>query len=324
MTRPIRFIALLAALFLAGGALPLAAATSDAPASCTIVYQPGLSYANLIVMHSQGVLEKEFPGTKFEWKVLSNGAAIRDGFLANQIQIGAGGGGPFLVGWDRGVGYRLIGALNEISLWLVAKDPKYKTLKDFTPTSKIGMPTPESIQGIVLRMAAKQQLGNAHALDTNIIAIQHPLGLAALMSGQLDAHFTSPPFQQEEVARGGHIILKSFDLTGKTTFNSVFTTETFGKEHPNFIKAFAVALADATKFIREKPDQTAEILSQDSGGKVPAANFKKWLADKDTTFTTIPHGFLKMAKFMKEIGFLDKVPSSMRDLELPLLNGAGD
>lgn len=324
MLHPIRLLAAILVLVLAGGAAPLAAATSDAPATCAIVYQPGLSYANLIVMRQQGVLEKEFPQTKFEWRVLSNGAAIRDGFLANQIQIGAGGGGPFLVGWDRGVGYRLIGALNEISLWLVAKDPKYKTLKDFGPGTKIGMPTPEAIQGIVLRMAAKEQLGNAHALDNNIVAIQHPLGLASLMSGQLDAHFTSPPYQQEEVERGGHVILKSFELTGKTTFNSVYTTEAFGKDHPNFVKAFAMHLAAATKFIREKPDATAEILAKDSEGKETAANFKRWLADKDTTFETTPHGFMKMAKFMKEIGFIEKVPVSMRDLELPFLNGAGD
>lgn len=314
----------IALLLLAAGPAARGAGADDAPPGVTIVYQPGLSYANLIVMRSSGMLERQFPKTKFEWRVLSNGDAIRDGFLAGQIQIGAGGAGPFLIGWDRGVGYRLIGSLNEINLWMTAKDPKYKTLKDFSASAKIGMPSPDAVQGILLRMAAAQQLGNAHALDASIVAIQHPLGLQALLGGQLDAHFTSPPFQQQEVERGAHVVLRSYDILGKSTFNSVYTTETFAKEHPNFVKAFAQALGEATKLVSEKPDQVAEILAKDSDGKETAANFKRYLSDKDTIFTTTPHGFMKYAKFMKEIGLLEKVPGSMRDLELPLLNGSGD
>lgn len=315
----------LAMLFLGFGIGPVASAPADdAPASVTIVYQLGLSYANLIVMREQGVLEKQFPKTQFSWRVLASGAAVRDGIVAGQIQIGAGGTAPFLVGWDRGVGYRLIGSLNEINLWLVSNNPKLKTLKDFEPTTKIGLPAPDSIQAIILRKAAQEQLGNAHALDNNLVAIAHPLGLAALQNGQLDAHFANPPFQEQEVQRGGHILLKSYDVFGRSTLNSVFTTEAFAKEHPNFTKTFYRDLEDATKFCREKPDQTAEILSKDSGGKESASSFKKLLTAPDVTFTIVPHGFMKYAKFMKEIGLIEKVPSSMREIELPPLNGAGD
>ena len=34
-----------------------------------IAYQPGISYASLIVMKSQGAREQAYANTKFEWKV---------------------------------------------------------------------------------------------------------------------------------------------------------------------------------------------------------------------------------------------------------------
>ncbi|MDE2572503.1 MAG: ABC transporter substrate-binding protein, partial [bacterium] len=277
-------------------------AASDAPSSVTIAYQPGLSYATLIVMKEQGTLEKQFPGTKFAWRVLGNGAAIRDGIIAGQIQIGAGGVGPFLIGWDKGVGYRLIGSLNEMDLWLVTMDPKIKSLKDIKPGMRIGMPGIDAIQAIVLKRGAERELGNAHALDQNIVAIPHPLGLQALEHGQLMGHLTSPPFQFEEVAAGGHVILHSFDLFGVSTFNSVYTTEAFYDGHKDFVKAFYQSLKAATAFVKSHPNEAAELLSRDSGGKATPAQFDGWLTHKGLAFETTPHGFLAYGKFMQQIG----------------------
>jgi len=314
--------ALLATVTLAP--LPGSAGATDAPPTVTIAYQPGISYASLIVMKSQGVLEKAYPNTKFDWKVLANGAAIRDGIIAGQIQIGAGGIGPFLIGWDRGVGYKLIASLNLMDLWLVAKDPKLKSLKDFTADMKIGMPSPDAIQGIVLRKGAQDQLGNTHALDGNILAIEHPLGVQALLNGQIAGHLSSPPFQYQEVAAGGHVILRSWDVFGKSTFNSVFSTDKFYNDYPGFVNAFYKKLLDATYFVKSQPKAAAEILAKDSGNAVPASDFQKWISRPDTIFVTTPHGFMKYATFMKSIGMLSKVPVSMHDLELPTLGNAGD
>jgi NitT/TauT family transport system substrate-binding protein len=302
----------------------VAAAANDAPPSVTIAYQPGIGYTNLIVMKQSGALEKRFPGTKFEWRVLASGATIRDGMIAGQIQIGAAGIAPFLIGWDRGIGYRIIGSLNEMSLWLVTRLPNVKKLKDLPTSAKIGVPAPDSIQSIVLRKGAADQLGNAHAFDTSFVAIEHPLGVAALQNGQLDAHLSAPPFQQEEVDGGGHVILKSFDVFGRSTFNSTFATDEFANQHPQFIAAFYRELQVATNIINKDPGRAADALSKDSDGKIPASTFRKWLASPDITFTTVPHGILKYARFMKEIGFLTKVPASIRDVELPSLGGAGD
>jgi NitT/TauT family transport system substrate-binding protein len=119
-------------------------------------------------------------------------------------------------------------------------------------------------------------------------------------------------------------VLKSYDVVGKTTFNSIYTTDAFAKEHPQFMTAFSKAIDETTKFINTRPDETAEFLAKDADNKVPAAQFKRWMSSPDITFTTVPHGFMKVAAFMKQIGFIGRVPANMAELELPLLKGAGD
>lgn len=303
---------------------PSRAADPPLPSTLTIAIQPGIGYGNLLVMKYQKVLEKKYPGTTFNFPVLTNGDAIRDGIISGTIAIGCGGSGPFLIGWDRGVGYKLIGGLNLMDLWMVSRNPAIKSLKDIKPGMKIGMPSPDAIQAIALRMGCQQQLGNAKALDTNIIAIQHPLGLVALKNGQLDAHMSSPPFQFEEVADGGHVVFRSWQATGRMTFNCTYTTDAFADKYPDFVHYFAAQLGRATDYIRHSPGGFADILMQDSGGKVAAGRYLGWLREPGLEFSTVPRGFVKIAAFMKDIGMLSKAPASIRDLELPLMNGVGD
>ena len=169
--------------------------------------------------------------------MLGSTAAIRDGFIANQIQIGAGSIPPFLTGWDRGVNWKILASLNQMSVWLVTRDKSIKTVKDLKPDMKIGMPSLDSLQSLTLRKAAANELGNAHALDTAIVAIDHPSGMQALQVGQLTAHLGAPPFQYQEVQAGGHVVVRSFDVFGPHTFNSVYVGTKFADEHPQFVKA---------------------------------------------------------------------------------------
>ena len=328
MTRMLRGLGALWAfalvLALASGAPLRVRAAAAAPASVTIAYLPGIGYANLIVMKEQGVLEKRFPQTKIEWKVLASGAAVRDAIIAGEVQIGCNAIGPFLIGWDRGVPYRLAGALSEMDLWMVARDPAIKTLRDIKPDMKIGMAGLDAMTAIVLRKAAADRFGNPSMFDGQIVAIDHPDGLVALQTGQLALHFTSPPFEFEEVAAGGHVVLRSSDVMGRSTFIAAFMTQKLYDDSPEFAQAFYAELLRATAFIKAHPAQTAAMLAHDAGGKTSAADFQRWIERPDVHFGTTPHGYLRYAKFMKSIGMISKEPPSMRDIEMPMLGGAGD
>lgn len=301
-----------------------ASAKSDAPRKVTIAYQPGLGYSSIVIIKQQKTLEKQFPDTKIDWKVLASGSAIRDGIIANQIQVGAMGIAPFLLGWDRGVGWKLLSGLNQQDLWLVVKDPNIKSLKDIKPGQKIGVPAPDSIQAVTLRKGAQKELGNPQALESNLLAIAHPLGLQALDSGQIAAHLPAPPFQFQEVEKGGRVILKSSELFGTLpSAGSLLVTEKFYNKYPEFSQALYKAVEDASKLLSEQPDEAAKILAADSEGKMTAEEAKKWITHDGVKFTTVPQGFLAYATFMKEIKMIDKQPQSIDELVLPTLKGKG-
>jgi NitT/TauT family transport system substrate-binding protein len=279
----------------------------------TIAYQPGIGYAQLLIIKQEGWLEEDLPETEVAWEQLSSGAAVREGMLAGDIQVGSGGTGPFLVGYSGGVDWKVLSPLNEMDLWLMVVDEQIQDLGDFGDGS-IAMPAPDSIQAVVLRKGAQEQLGDAAALDDNIVALAHPDGLQALLSGQISGHLTSPPFQFQEQDEGARPILKSFDLFGPHNFNSVFVRQGYHDDNPEAMEALYSNIQEATELIENDPDRAAEILSEESEGETTVEEFRRFITEEGVTYTTQPNGFIEFAEFMQEIGLIDEVPTSQEEL----------
>ena len=279
-------------------------------------YQPGLGYAPLIVIKNQRWIEKRYPRTRVEWKVLATGAAITDGVIKGDIHIGAGGVGPLLVGWARGVNWKFLAPMNEGDLWLMAKDPNIRTIADLRG-KWIAMPSPTSIQAMVLRKMAQVKLGDARALDRGIISMDHPDAMQALLSGQIDAHLTSPPFQFQERVRGAHVVAKSYNYFGAHSFLGVMVTQKFYDDHTAFANSLYRDVQRAIALIEKNPNQVAKILQDDAGGSPTWRQFKQWIANPALKYTTRPRGLVRFAAFMNRIGVINKVPSSWRELVFP-------
>ncbi len=301
-------------------ALVVGAATAgrqaSAPSKVTIAYQPGVGYTPLIVLKQQKTLEQQFPDTQFSWKVLSSGAAITNGVIAGDIQIGAGGVGPLLVGWAAGVNWKLLAPLDWGDLWLMAKDPAIKTIADLKG-KRIAMPSPTSIQAVVLRKMAQAKLGDAKALDPGIVSMDHPDALQALLSGQIDAHLTSAPFQLQEKVRGAHVVARSYNYFGAHSFLGAMVTQKFYDEYTEFSNTFYKDIVAAQKLINGNPAKVAHLLQDDSGGQPSWRQYKQWLGASGLKFTTQPLGLMRFATFMNRIGMIAKMPSNWKDLVFP-------
>ena len=298
--------------------------TSNTPNTVTIAYQSGLAYFSLMLIKQQNILEKQFPNTKIEWKVLSSPSPIRDGMIANQIQVGAIGVPAFWIGWDRGLNWKLLAGLIHQDFWLVVNNPNIKSLKDFKPNHKIAVPDPNAVQAVTLRKAAQQQLGDPKALDANLQSISHPLGLEAFKSKQITAHFTAAPFQWQEGEQGGQVIVKSSDLFGGLhTGIGLVAMEKFYSQYPAFNQALYKAVEDASRLMRNQADEAVKILSAESEGKMNPETIKQWLSRKDVHFTTDPKGFLAYATFLKDTNEIIKLTPSINGIVLPTLQGKG-
>ena len=314
-TRTMRFI---------GGLLMLAVAVLLAvpPAGAQeakvirIVKQPGLGYLGLIVMRSKGLLEKHLPGVRVEWNELTSGPAIRDAMLAGQLDIGSGGLGPFILAVDKGLGWKIIGALNDMPLYLNTYKPEIKSLKDFTPNDKIALPAPGSIQHVTLQMAAERELGNPKALDNIIVAMAHPEARAALISKkEITAHLTSPPFQYQELKAGGiHKVLDSYEVVGGPhTFNVLWTTEKWAKANPNLTKGFYNALIEALDFINKSPLEAAKVFVEAEKSKDTPETTLGYMKEPGVRFVIYPTGLMIYARFMHKTGVIKRLPESWKE-----------
>ncbi len=294
----------------------VAAPRADAPDHVTIAYQPGIGYTPLIVMKADKTLEKQYPGLKVDWKVLSSGASITNGVIAGDIDIGAGGVGPMVLGWAKGVNWKFLAPLDWGDLWLMAKDPNIKTIADLKG-KRIAMPGPTSIQAVVLKKMAQAKLGDAKALDAGIVAMDHPDAMQALLAGQIDAHLTSAPFQFQEQVHGAHIVARSYQYFGAHSFLGAMVTQTFYDAYPAFSKRFYDDVVASIKTIKTNPTRVAKILQSDAGGAPTWRQFKQWLGKPGLRYTTQPLGLVRIAYFMNKIGMINKMPASWKDLVFP-------
>jgi NitT/TauT family transport system substrate-binding protein len=308
-----------AVLALGIGAASSAQGASEAtrPDKITIAYQFGVGYAPLLIIKQQRLLEKAYPGLQVEWKQLASGTPITDGIIKGDIQIGAMGTGPFLVGWARGINWKVIAPLDEADLWLMARDSSIRTIADLRG-KRIATPTATSIQAVALRKMAQVKLGNPRALDSSLISMDHPDGMQALLSGQIDAHFTSPPYQWQELGRGAHVVGKSYGYFGAHSFLVTVLTQKFYDEYRAFSQRFYRLVKQSIDLINKKPKTAAAILAREDQTEATTAQFTRWITRKKSlTFTTRPRGLMRTAGFMNKIGLLSKVPNNWRELVFP-------
>lgn len=310
-------------VFLIALAAPSAALADEAKV-IRIVKQPGLAYLELIVMREQKLIEKRLPGVATEWKELTSGPVIRDVMLAGQMDIGSGGLAPFILAVDKGLGWKIIGALDEMPLYLNCIRPEIKSVKDLKPTDKIAMPAVGSIQHIALQMQALKELGNPKALDALVVSMSHPDGTAALLSKrEITCHLSAPPFQYEQLkAAGIHKVFDSYQAVGGThTFTLMWTSEKWAKANPTLFKGVVGALEEAVSFINAKPQEAARLYAATEKTRLTPEQVLEIMRAEGIKYTITPTGLMKFAAFMQKEGLIKKVPSSWKEYAFEHLYG---
>lgn len=292
----------------------------------------GISYLPLMIMEDQKLIEKYakeqgISNLTVKWFQFAGGNVMNESLLSNSLDFASGGVGPFITLWARTKGnYNVKGvaALNSMPLYLNTRNPNVKSLKDLTSKDKIALPAVKvSIQAVTLEMAAEKAFGKGHQnqLDPLTVTLNHPDGQIALTSGsgEVTAHFTSPPYQYEELKKPGiHRVLSSYDvLGGPTTFNVVWTTSKFRQENPKIYLSFVKALDEATAMIRKDKKWAAETYLRLSKDKESLSDVVAMLNDPEMVFTTEPTNIMKYVDFMYAIHSIKVLPAKWQDMFFP-------
>jgi NitT/TauT family transport system substrate-binding protein len=328
----IRSLAIAAALV---GALSVSLPARAEMSEIKVAQQYGISYLPLMLMEDQKLIEKHAKAAGVDvtvgWAKFAGGNVMNDAILSGSLQFASGGVGPFVTLWSRTRGnldVRAISAINSMPLYLNTRNPNVKSLADFTDKDKIALPAVKvSIQAITLQMAAEKAFGpgQQNKLDALTVTMSHPDAQTALLSGasEITAHFSSPPFQYQQLARPGiHTVVNSYDvLGGPATFNLVWTTAKFRSENPKLYDAFVKALAEAIAMINRDKRAAAEAYLRISRDKDSLANIEAMLNDPQIVYTTTPQNVMKYVDFMLKTGAIKTKPDSWKDMFFPSAQG---
>lgn len=301
-----------------------------------IAQQFGISYLPFHVMKHDHLLEQEatrqgLSDLKVVWTNLGGGSAMNEALLSGSIDLVSAGVPPFLTVWSKthgNINVRGVATLGSIPVYLVTNNPAVKTLKDLSANDKIGLPAPRvGFQAVVLQMAAEQALGAGHqdAFDNLTVAMRHPDGYAALISGksEITGHFGGPPYQELELEHPGtRLLVNSFDvLGGPATFNVIYAKASFHDQNPKVYGAFLAALHQAMDLIKTDPDAAIRDYLAEDDMKLDPAFLRKLVTSPDAIYTTTPMNVMKYYDFMARTGLIKTKAASWQDLFFAEIHG---
>jgi NitT/TauT family transport system substrate-binding protein len=303
-----------------------------------VTRQYGLPYLPLMVMEHEKLLEKHLKArgetaAKPTWATMSTTTATVDGLLSGSVDFASSGITGLLAMWDKTQGsaneIKAISGISSFPYPLVTRNPRVKSLRDFTDEDRIAVPAVTiSVQAIVLQMAAAQICGTQKrtALDAMTVSMGHPTAAVAVISGksEVNAHFSYPPYSLEELRTPGvHAVLWANDVThGPATTIEVVTPARVVKEHPKWVDAWLAAQREASDFINQHHREAAQMyIEMTKEKKLTADDLVKILSDPQVRIGVTPHNTMIFANYMHDVGSIKHLPASWKDYFWPVAQG---
>jgi len=286
----------------------------------TITRGDGVGFLPLMVMEKHQLIEKKAAEAgidlKVNWVNISGSGAVNDALLSGSAQFISGGIPGMLTLWDRTKGKQDVVGVGSISsqpMYLNTSSEKLKSLDDVTEADKIAVTAIKiSIPAIIMQMYAREKYGEGETFrfDPFTVAMKHPDGVAALLSGAagITAHYTSPPFHQREIKDPKIRTIQTTNdvMGGSTSFAIMVATKKFRDDNPKVFKAVFDGLAESQSFIKDNKEESAQILLDSMGGRGwEVSELVEVLNDPDIKFDITPENVMRYAEFMNAVGSIN-------------------
>ena len=321
MTRHLAWM--LGAAMLAALARPAAAEVNE----IKIGKQYGLPYIQFVIMEDGKLIEKHarlqgLGDIKVDWATLGGPAQLNDGIISGAIDVAAVGLPNLITMWEKtrtNAKVRAIAGLNFMPLILLTRDPKIKTLKDYTEKDRIAVPSVKiSMQAILLEMAASKEFGptNYEKLDGLTVSMGHPDAFTALSSGggEVASHFSSAPFQNRQLKMPGYTqVISSYDIIGPHSVSCISMTTKFHDDNPKTVAAILGAMKEATAWIKADKKAAAEAYLRVTKDRMPVDELLAMLNDPNIVITIVPKGADKISEFLHKVGRVKVKPDRWQE-----------
>jgi NitT/TauT family transport system substrate-binding protein len=287
----------------------------EEPVRLRVAQQFGLRYAAMTIADELGFFEKYMPDLKVTWIQLTSDEAVTKAFSDGQIDAAVLSIPSFLLGWDQGVPWKVASGICVLPLSLQTYDESINSLADFRQEDRIAVPALGSLEHVLLSMASEKEFGNAAALNKFIVTMNQQEALAAMMEQRdITAHFSSPTAAFEEMKSPEfQMVVDGMEIYG-AEFSSMIAVASndLYENNPRAYAALVMAIAEATEFIHENPEEAATILAPSLG--LDEGTVLEYLTWPGMNYVTTPLGLMGFSDFMRDAGFLTKAPESMRDI----------
>lgn len=291
--------------------------TKDTNATIDIAYQYGLAYAPLIIAKEQGLIEKAYKektGKEItvNWHQMNSGADINVGITSGSLDVGFMGIAPAITGVSKKVGYKIFTNLSGQEHCLTTNDSSIKSFDDLIDSKhQIAVVNVGSIQHIILAKALYDNGYDAHALDSNLVVMKHPDGMASLESGSIACHVTSSPyiFMERENENLTELMEVNEAWTKDNSFIVGVASEKLFNDNKEAYDALSAGISDAIDFLNNNTEEAANITCEFNGNS--AEDELKYL--ELGNYSTTTSGVYELATFMKETGFIEELPASYSD-----------
>lgn len=288
----------------------------------------GFGFLPLHMMQKHGLIEKHAAkaGEKVtvNWANIGGPSVMIDALLSGSAHFVSAGPPSFLILWDRTRGnVKGVAAMSSMPMSLNTRAPHLNSIDDLKESDKIAVTSVKSsIPSIIMQMYAVKKYGKEQAFrfDPFTVTMSHSNAAVALLSGSgnIVAHYASPPLSQRELKEPGiRSIMNSDDVMGgSTTFTMVSTTTKFRDENPKLYAAFVAALKEAQEMIKADKRAAAEVLIESMGGgnAFSVDDMVAILDDPSTKYISKPENVMKYAEFMHDIGSIKSRPKSITEL----------
>lgn len=283
-----------------------------------IAYQYGLAYAPVIICKENNLIEQEYEkltGKQLTvtWTQMSSGADINTGIASGNLNVGFMGISPAIIGMSNNVGYKIFTNLSGQEHGMMTNDDSVKELKDLIGSNKqIALVNIGSIQHIILAKALVDNGYDAHALDTNIVAMKHPDGMNSVETKSISCHLTTNPYIYKE--RDNANLHEMDEIREAWPADNSFIVgvcaESLYSEEPELYKALCQAMGLAVDFVNSDIGEAAEITCEYDGNDYE--DEVRYL--EAGAYGTETKGILELARFMYEQDFIEKEISRYSDL----------
>ncbi len=290
-----------------------------------IAYQYGLAYAPAVICQELGLVEKVYASTAgknvtVQWHQMSSGADINTGIASGSIDAGFMGVAPAVTGITKKVGYKICTNLSGQKHGIMTNDGSVHELGDIIGTNRqVALVNIGSIQHILLAKALADNGYDAHALDSNIVAMKHPDGMTALETGNVSCHLTTSPYIYREMENPAlHELHEVSDAWGSdSSFIVGVASEKIYNGNRDLYDALCMALGQAIDEIVGNTESAASITSKYDGNSVT----DEILLLQKGTYSTATKDLLSLAQFMYENGFISTQIHSYSELVFDNVTG---